>query len=84
MGFYKHFKGGYYFKLLSARDCDTLKEYAVYVALQKNGSFEAGQGWLRLLTQFNDTHPTVEVKRMHKLGFVESVLFITGLKKYIK
>ena len=82
---YKHFKGGFYLKLLTVLDCnDTDTSDVVYLALQDKTPFKKFQPWRRSTEQFNDIHPVAKVKRLRKLTLVESVLFLTGLKKFIK
>ena len=74
IGFYQHFKGGLYFKLLNARDCDNSdKELSIYLALQKKDEFGVGQPWSRDLDEFNEVHPVAEVKRMEKLSILDLV-----------
>lgn len=71
IGFYQHFKGGLYFKLLNSRDCnDSDKELSIYLALQKNDEFKVGQPWSRESDEFNGVHPVKEVKRMEKLSLM--------------
>lgn len=82
---YKHFKGGYYLKLTTARDCNSpTTSYVVYKALQDNGDFKKGQNWLREENEFNDIHPVAKVKRLRQLTLVETLLYFAGLKKFIK
>lgn len=77
--FYQHFKGNYYFKIFTAKHCDNpKKEFAVYLALYW-GDFKFGQPWIRSLNQFNDIHPTAEVKRLRKLSIKESLLLCLGV-----
>lgn len=43
---YKHYKGKYYLKLFTVKDCETLKNKVVYMALYR-GIFKFGQVWVR-------------------------------------
>lgn len=77
---YKHFKGGFYLKLLTVLDCNNpTQSDVVYLALQDKPPFKKFQPWRRSTLQFNDIHPVAK-----KLTFVESVLSLVGLKKFIK
>lgn len=82
---YKHFKGGFYIKLLIALDCNNPSTAdVIYLALQSKPPFKVFQPWRRSEDEFNDIHPVAKVKRLRKLTFKESVLFLVGLKRYIK
>ena len=80
IGFYQHFKGGVYFKLLNARDCDnSAQTLSIYLALQKNPPFKVGQVWSRESEEFNGIHPATKVRRMEKLSLLD-----VGKLLYIK
>ena len=81
MNLYRHFKGGFYRKLLTARDCDNHEqEYTIYEGLQKS-NYPKGQNWLRKIEEFDGMRG--DVKRMRKLTFKESCMFYVGLRKKI-